>query len=47
MGKEVKEVTPEELAALIKSQEGEFVIRVEFGEEAADGEDGNTGNISA
>lgn len=47
MEKEVKEVTPEELATLIKSQEGEFVIRVEFGKEAADGADGDTGNVSA
>lgn len=41
MEKEVKEVTTEELAALIKSQEGEFIIRVEFGEEAANGETQN------
>lgn len=38
MEKKLKEVTPEELAALIKSQGGEFIIRVEFGKEAADGE---------
>lgn len=37
MEREVKEVTVEELKKLIQSQEGEFIIRVEQGEEDADG----------
>lgn len=32
MGKEVKEVTMEELSKLIQSQRGEFMIHVELGE---------------
>lgn len=36
MEKEVKEVAMEELKKLIQSQEGEFIIRVEPGEEDAD-----------
>lgn len=38
MGTEVKEVTVEELVGLIQSQQGEFIIHVEPGEEDADGE---------
>lgn len=34
MEKEVKEVTVEELVRLIQSQEGEFIIHIEPGEEA-------------
>ena len=37
MGIEVKEVTVEELVGLIQSQQGEFIIHVEPGEEDADG----------
>lgn len=44
MEREVKEVTLEELKTLIKSQEGEFIIRVEPGEEDADGK---TESVSA
>lgn len=36
MEKEVKEVTMEEIKKLIQSQKGEFIIRVEPGEEDAD-----------
>lgn len=38
-GKE-KEITVEELARLIQSQEGDFIIHVEPGEEDADGKAG-------
>ncbi len=44
MEKEIKEVTLDELAGLVQSQEGEFIIRVEPGE--GDG-DGTSGNIPA
>lgn len=44
MEKEIKEVTVKELCEMIRSQEGEFIIRVETGEEAADGK---RDNISA
>lgn len=44
MGKEEKEVTMEELVRLLQSQQGEFIIRVEPGEEDADGE---AGTVSA
>ena len=44
MGIEGKEVTVEELVRLIQSQQGEFIIHVETGEEDADGE---AGTISA
>lgn len=44
MGIEVKEVTVEELVGLIQSQQGEFIIHVEPGEEDADGE---AGTVSA
>ena len=37
MEREVKEVTVEELIDLIQSQEGEFIIHVEPGEEDAYG----------
>lgn len=40
MGKEGKEVTMEELAEILQSQQGDFIIRVEPGEEDADGEAG-------
>ena len=38
MGKEIKEVTVEELFRLIQSQEGEFIIHVELGEGDACGD---------
>lgn len=38
MGKEVKEVTLEELFKLIQSQRGEFMIHVEPGEEDQHGD---------
>ena len=44
MGTEVKEDTVEELVGLIQSQQGEFIIHVEPGEEDADGE---AGTVSA
>lgn len=44
MGKEEKEVTMEELVRLLQSQQGEFIIHVEPGEEDADGE---AGTVSA
>ena len=44
MGIEGKEVTVEELVRLIQSQQGEFIIHAEPGEEDADGE---AGTISA
>lgn len=34
---DVKEVTPEELAGLVQSQEGEFIIHVELGKGDGDG----------
>lgn len=37
MEREVKGVTVEELKKLIQSQDGEFIIHVEPGEEDADG----------
>lgn len=40
MEKEIKIVTPEELKELIKSQRGEFLIRVELGGEEAHGNKG-------
>ena len=40
MGTEVKEVTVEELVGLIQSQQGEFIIHGEPGEEDAAGEAG-------
>lgn len=36
MEKEIKEVTVKELCEMIRSQEGDFIIRVETEEEAAD-----------
>ena len=36
MGKEIKEVLVKELCATIRSQEGDFLIRVETEEEVAD-----------
>ena len=36
MDKEIKEVTVKELCEMIRSQEGDFIIRVETEEEAAD-----------
>lgn len=36
MGKGIKEVTVKELSEMIRSQEGDFIIRVEAEEEAAD-----------
>ena len=44
MEREVKEVTVAELIDLIQSQEGEFIIHVEPGEEDADGK---TESVSA
>ena len=44
MEKEIKEVTVKELCEMIRSQEGDFIIRVETGEEA---DDGKRDNISA
>lgn len=38
MEKGEKEITMEELAGLIKAQEGEFIIRVEPGKGEIDGE---------
>lgn len=37
MEQDVKEVTMEELARMIQSQEGEFIIRVEPGKGETDG----------
>lgn len=44
MGKEEKEITMDELVRLLQSQQGEFIIRVEPGEEDADEE---AGTVSA